>query len=147
MHINSNLLFYVTSVLLVIFALSTQHWKCGLGNSHGGHVLHTQPALCPQLPCIQVRANWSSVLSPLLGTHAVWRGCFRTDCEPVPKEARWGWSRQYPEAASIGHCRYTANDSNLRDTFFSSLRICQEYRTGEVGKSYLTYAAFIQLPV
>ena len=66
MHINSNLLFYVTSVLLVIFALSTQHWKCGLWKSHEGHVLHTRPALRPQLPCIQVRANWSSVLSPYL---------------------------------------------------------------------------------
>lgn len=41
----------------------------------------------------------------------------------------------------------TANDSNFRDTFFSFLHICQEYRTRKVGKSYMTYAGFIQLPV
>ena len=41
----------------------------------------------------------------------------------------------------------TADDSKFRDMFFSFLHICQEFRTGKVGKSYMTYAGFIQLPV
>lgn len=41
----------------------------------------------------------------------------------------------------------TAKDSNSGDLFFSFLHICQEYRTGKVGKSDVTYTGFIQLPV
>lgn len=145
MHLNNNLLFYIKSVMLVIFALSTQHWKNSLWHSHEGHMLCTQSAFHPQLPCIQVHANVTSVFSSLLGTHVVWREYYLAAWKRVPKEDRWGWAREYPAAASIRHSD-TTNDSNFRDTSFSFLHICQEYRTGKVGKSYMTYAGFIQLP-
>lgn len=54
MHINNNLLFYIKSVMLVIFALSMQDWKSSLWHSREGHVLCIQPAFYPQPPRIQV---------------------------------------------------------------------------------------------
>jgi len=67
MHINDQLLFYVKPVLLVIFALSAQHWKSSLWNSHEDPMLCIQPALhhdCLALRCVLIQPS-----SSLLGTH------------------------------------------------------------------------------